>query len=140
MSLLVQAEALVELGHTSAGIHQLLLAGVEGMALGANFDVDLGLGGTSLDDVAACAGDGAVNVVRMDTLFHSFHLISGSDLLGPYYKCMCPSQPSISATPASGLGNDCLNIIAQISEKARGNFSFFRVVFIQTVLWNFVLS
>ena len=110
------------------------------MALGANFDVDLGLGGTSLDDVAACAGDGAVNVVRMDTLFHSFHLISGSDLLGPYYKCMCPSQPSISATPASGLGNDCLNIIAQISEKARGNFSFFRVIFIQTVLWNFVLS
>ena len=110
------------------------------MALGANFDVDLGLGGTSLDDVAASAGDGAVNVVRMDTLFHSFHLISGSDLLGPYYKCMCPSQPSISATPASGLGNDCPNIIAQISEKARGNFSFFRVIFIQTVLWNFVLS
>ena len=57
--------------------------------------------------------------------FILFHLISGSDLLGPYYKCMCPSQPSISATPASGLGNDCLNIIAQISEKARGNFSFF---------------
>ena len=56
------------------------------MALGANFDVDLGLGGTSLDDVAACAGDGAVNVVRMDTLFHSFHLISGSDVSGPYYN------------------------------------------------------
>ena len=72
--------------------------------------------------------------------FILFHLISGSDLLGPYYKCMCPSQPSISATPASGLGNDCLNIIAQISEKARGNFSFFRVIFIRTVLWNFVLS
>ena len=110
------------------------------MALGANFDVDLGLGRTSLNDVAASTSDGAVNVVRMDTLFHSFHLISGSDLLGPYYKCMCPSQPSISATPASGLGNDCLNIIAQISEKARGNFSFFRVIFIRTVLWNFVLS
>ena len=56
------------------------------MALGANFDVDLRLGGTSLDDVAACAGDGAVNVVRMDTLFHSFHLISGSDVSGPYYN------------------------------------------------------
>ena len=137
---LLTAETLVEALNTSAGVDQLLLTSVERMALGANFDVDLGLGGTSLDDVAACAGDGAVNVVRMDTLFHSFHLISGSDLLGPYYKCMCPSQPSISATPASGLGNDCLNIIAQISEKARGNFSFFRVVFIQTVLWNFVLS
>ena len=102
-----------------------VLTSVEGVALGANFDVDLGLGGTSLDDVAASAGDGAVNVVRMDTLFHSFHLISGSDLLGPYYKCMCPSQPSISATPSSGLGNDCLTIIARIDQNARGKFKFF---------------
>ena len=54
------------------------------MALGANFDVDLGLGGTSLDDITASAGNSAVNVVRMDTLFHSFHLNSGSDVLGPY--------------------------------------------------------
>ena len=119
---LLTAETLVEALNTSAGVNQLLLASVERMALGANFDVDLRLGGTSLDDVAACAGDGAVNVVRMDTLFHSFHLISGSDLLGPYYKCMCPSQPSISATPSSGLGNDCLNIIAQLLKNARGNF------------------
>ena len=52
------------------------------MALGANFDVDLRLGGTSLDDVAACAGAGAVNVVRMDTLFHSFHRIPGSHVRG----------------------------------------------------------
>ena len=81
---LLTAETLVEALNTSAGVNQLLLASVERMALGANFDVDLGFGGTSLDDVAACAGDGAVNVVRMDTLFHSFHLISGSDLLGPY--------------------------------------------------------
>jgi hypothetical protein len=81
---LLTAETLVEALNTSAGVDQLLLTSVERMALGANFDVDLGLGGTSLDDVAACACDGAVNVVRMDTLFHSFHLISGSDLLGPY--------------------------------------------------------
>ena len=119
---LLTAETLVEALNTSAGVDQLLLTSVERMALGANFDVDLGLGGTSLDDVAASAGDGAVNVVRMDTLFHSFHLISGSDLLGPYYKCMCPSQPSISATPSSGLGNDCLNIIARILRIARGKF------------------
>ena len=81
---LLTAEALVEALNTSAAVNQLLLTSVERMALGANFDVDLGLGGTSLDDVAASTGDGAVNVVRMDTLFHSFHLISGSDLLGPY--------------------------------------------------------
>ena len=70
--------------NTSAGVNQLLLASVERMALGANFDVDLGLGGTSVDDITASAGNGAVNVVRMDTLFHSFHLNSGSDVLGPY--------------------------------------------------------
>jgi hypothetical protein len=82
---LLTAETLVEALNTSAGVDQLLLASVEGVALGANFDVDLGLGRTSLNDVAASTSDGAVNVVRMDTLFHSFHLISGSDLLGPYY-------------------------------------------------------
>ena len=60
---LLTAETLVEALNTSAGVDQLLLTSVERMALGANFDVDLGLGGTSLDDVAACAGDGAVNVV-----------------------------------------------------------------------------
>ena len=81
---LLTAEALVEALNTSAGVNQLLLTSVERMALGANFDVDLGLGRTSLNDVAASTSDGAVNVVRMDTLFHSFHLISGSDLLGPY--------------------------------------------------------
>ena len=37
---------------------------------------------------------------------------------------MCPSQPSISATPSSGLGNDCLTIIALLCKKARGNFGF----------------
>ena len=76
---LLAAKAAVEAVHTSAGINQLLLARVERMALGANFHVDLGLGGAGLDHVAACAGDGAVNVVGMDTLFHSIHLISGSD-------------------------------------------------------------
>ena len=69
---LLTAEALVEALNTSAGVNQLLLTSVEGVALGANFDVDLGLGRTSLNDVAASASDGAVNVVRMDTLFHSF--------------------------------------------------------------------
>ena len=69
---LLAAKAAIEAVHTSAGIDQLLLASVERMALGANFDVDLRLGGTSLDHIAARAGDGAVNVVGMDTLFHSF--------------------------------------------------------------------
>ena len=65
------AKAAIEAVHTSAGIDQLLLASVERMALGADFHVDLGLGGAGLDDVAARAGDGAVNVLGMDTLFHN---------------------------------------------------------------------
>ena len=69
---LLTAEALVEALNTSAAVNQLLLTSVERMALGANFDVDLRLSGTSLDDVTASAGDGAVNVIRMDTLLHSF--------------------------------------------------------------------
>ena len=69
---LLTAEALVEALNTSAAVNQLQLTSVERMALGANFDVDLGLGRTSLNDVAASASDSAVNVVRMDTLFHSF--------------------------------------------------------------------
>ena len=67
---LLAAKAAIEAVHTSAGIDQLLLASVERMALGADFNVDLGLGGAGLDHVAARAGDGAVNVIGMDTLFH----------------------------------------------------------------------
>ena len=68
----VHTETLFESVDAAAGINKLLTTGVERMALGANFDVDLGLGGTSVDDITASAGNGAVNVVRMDTLFHSF--------------------------------------------------------------------
>ena len=56
------------------------------MALGANFDVDLGLGGTSLDDVAACAGDDTVNVVRMDTLFHSSFFVLSAEESTAFYN------------------------------------------------------
>ena len=63
--------------NTSAGVNQLLLAGVEGMALAANFDVDLRLGVTGVNHVAAGTSDGAVHIVRMDTLLH-FHFTSFS--------------------------------------------------------------
>ena len=75
--LLVQAELLVELGNASAGIDQLLLAGVERMALAANFNADLRLGIAGMDHVAACAGNGAIHIVGMNTLLH-FHFTSFS--------------------------------------------------------------
>ena len=54
----------------ATGIDQLLLAGVERMALAANFNMDLRLGVTGVDHVAAGASDGAVHIVRMDALLH----------------------------------------------------------------------
>ena len=63
--------------NTSAGVNQLLLAGVEGMALAANFNADLRLGIAGMDHVAACAGNGAIHIVGMNTLLH-FHFTSFS--------------------------------------------------------------
>ena len=54
----------------ATGIDQLLLAGVERMALAANLDVDLRLGVTGVEHVAAGAGDGSVHIGWMDALLH----------------------------------------------------------------------
>ena len=68
--LLVQTELLVELGHASAGVHQLLLTREEGVALGANVNDDVLLGGAGLNDIAAGTADRGLLVVGMDALFH----------------------------------------------------------------------
>ena len=65
-------EAALEALDAATGIDQLLLAGVEGMALAADFDVDLRLGVTGVDHVAAGTSDGAVHIVRMDALLHGY--------------------------------------------------------------------
>ena len=68
--LLVQTELLVEAADASAGIHDLLLTGKEGVTLGANFHLDVLLGGASLDDIAAGAPDGGLIVVGMQSFLH----------------------------------------------------------------------
>ena len=60
----------VELIDTTAGIDQLLLAGVERVALGADLNRDVGLGGAGLNDGAASALDGGLLVFRMDSFLH----------------------------------------------------------------------
>ena len=70
MDLLLQAEALVEAINTSTGVNQLLLAGIERVALGADLNGDVLLGGAGLDDVAAGASDGGLLVIGMDSFFH----------------------------------------------------------------------
>ena len=60
----------------SASIDELLLASVERMASAADFDADLGLGGTRLERVAAAARYGAIHVIGMDTLLHFYFSFS----------------------------------------------------------------
>ena len=66
----------IELINTSAGCGGLLLAGVEGMALGANLHVDLLFGRASHELIAAVAGYFCLVVGWMDTLSHDFHLFT----------------------------------------------------------------
>ena len=61
-----KTEFLVELVNTSAGIYQLLLAGIKGVALGADFDLDILLRAARLYYLAAGASDGRLRVIGMD--------------------------------------------------------------------------
>lgn len=74
--LCVHAVLSVELINTAAGCCCLLLAGVEGMALGANLHVDLLFGRASHELIAAVAGYFCLVVGWMDTLSHDSHLFA----------------------------------------------------------------
>ena len=76
--LLVQTETLVELGNTSAGIHQLLLAGEEGVTLRADFYANILLRRTCLNYITAGAFDSSLLIIGMDSFLHC----SGSPLSG----------------------------------------------------------
>ena len=62
---LFHAVTLLELINTSAAVNEFLAAGVEGVALGADFNLELALYGTALE---------GFTVGRMDVLFHNFLL------------------------------------------------------------------
>ena len=68
---LLEAVLLVEFVHAAAGVDELLLAGVERVALGADLDGDVLLRGAGLVHGAAGAADRGRLVIRMDTVFHS---------------------------------------------------------------------
>ena len=76
--LLVQTELLVELGHASAGIHQLLLAGEEGVTLRADFYANILLRRTCLNYITAGAFNSSLLIIGMDSFLHC----SGSPLSG----------------------------------------------------------
>ena len=54
--------------------NQLLLAGIERVALGADLNTDLLLSGTAGKGVTAVATDSCLFVVGMDTFLHVVHL------------------------------------------------------------------
>ena len=68
----LHAVFLAELLNTTSGIHDLLLAGVERMALGADFDIEIAAGsGAGLELVAATAGDSHVRIIWLNIGFHA---------------------------------------------------------------------
>ena len=71
---LFAAVFLVELLNTSIGSGCLLLAGVERMALGTNFNVNLRLGRACHESIPAVTCHGCLIVLRMDSFLHLVHL------------------------------------------------------------------
>ena len=69
-NLLVQTEALVELSHATAGIHQLLLAGEEGVTLRADFYANILLRRTCLNYITAGAFNSSLLIIGMDSFLH----------------------------------------------------------------------
>ena len=67
---LLNAVLLVELINAAAGVNELLLAGVEGVALGADLDGDAGAGRTGLDSGTAGALYNGRLIVRMYSFLH----------------------------------------------------------------------
>ena len=72
--LLVQIETLLESVNTSACINELLLAGIERVALRTDFNLDVLLSGQSLHYVAAVTSNSCLVESRMDSFLHDSHL------------------------------------------------------------------
>src|SRR4029079_7256535 len=68
--LLAAPVATLEPVDAAAGVNQLLLAGVEGVALGAQLDVQVALGRPGREGVAAGAAHLGHDVVRVDVGLH----------------------------------------------------------------------
>ena len=81
------AVALLEAVYAPARIHQLLFAGIEGMAFGADVNSELLFGGTGLKRFTADAADDGGPVFGMDVLLQGGHLTRAS-FSGPWRATM----------------------------------------------------
>ena len=70
----LHAVTLLETVYASAIVDQLLLTGVERMALGADIHAQLLLNGTGLKGLTADAVNSDLAVIGMDLFLHGFHL------------------------------------------------------------------
>ena len=73
---LLDAVLAVELIHTAAGVDELLLAGVERVAAGADLDGDVLLRGAGLVDGAARAANGRGLIIRVNSGLHDNILLN----------------------------------------------------------------
>ena len=82
---LALAVALLEAGHAAAAVEDLLLAGVEGVALRADLDVNLSarLRAARRERVAAAAVHRRLDVVRVNARFHGFLFDRGPRVAPP---------------------------------------------------------
>ena len=71
---LLQAKALVEPVNPSTSVNQLLLAGIEGVALGADLNTNVLLGGAGRKDVATSTANRGLFIFGVDTFLHFVHL------------------------------------------------------------------
>ena len=83
LSVISQAILPVELIDTTLGSRCLLCAGVERVALGADFDVDLRRCGSCHEGVAAVAGNSCLVILGMDSLSHVLSSLPGRLMPGP---------------------------------------------------------
>jgi hypothetical protein len=67
---LLQAELLVEAFNTSASVNQLLLAGIERVTLGADFNSDILLSRPGLKHGTTSTANGGLLIIGMDSLLH----------------------------------------------------------------------
>ena len=71
---LLETELFVELINTAARIYELLLAGKEGVTLGADLNLDILLCAARFDDLATRTSDSGLFIIGVDSFLHVFHL------------------------------------------------------------------
>ena len=134
---LLETVFLVEFINTTAGIYEFLLAGIKRVALGADLNGDVLLGGACLNDGTASTFNSGLLVVGMYSFLHFFSPVSSKAALivpaghsyktqkriyhrGSYYASIFYSfMPSLTSFPGARKNNTpSFTFFPQIRDKA----------------------